>query len=57
MAGPSGPLEIVDERREEIKRASKVSSLGDREHISALGRNKKPRGNLAPRKMEQLSES
>lgn len=38
-----------DEEQEGIKRASKVSGLGDREHVSALSRNKTPRGNLAPR--------
>lgn len=47
--GPSGQLEMGDEEQEEIKRASKVSGLGDREHVSALSRNKTPSGNLAPR--------
>lgn len=50
MVGPSGQLEMGDEGKEEIRRVSKVSSLRDRKHVRALSRNRKPKGNLAPRK-------
>lgn len=57
IAGLHGQLEMGcggggggGEGKEGIKRGSEVSSLGDREHVSALRRNKKPRGNPAPRK-------